>query len=295
MSSEQYPSAEAAVPAPHCYRHPKRETLVRCTRCDRPICPDCLRQAYVGFQCPQCVSEGRATQRRPITVFGGRVSERSGLVTGLLVAVNVAVFAVTALTSPTGASHNTASKLFSRLVLVPSQVALDDEYWRLLGSTVLHIGLTHLVLNMVALAVVGPELERLFGAWRFFAVYLLSALGGSVAVYLFGNPINFTAGASGAIFGLFGASLVVVRKLERDPRSILVVIALNLAFTFSNSGISKLGHLGGLALGIVAAAAVVHAPAGNRRTLLQVLGLGVLFVAMVGLVLYRTQVLSTSV
>lgn len=294
MSSEQYPWTEAAASAPHCYRHPKRETLVRCTRCDRPICPDCLRQAYVGFQCPQCVAEGNAGQRRPSTLFGGRVSERAGRVTGVLIGLNVVLFVATALTSPTGVAHNTASKLFSRLVLVPSQVALNNEYWRLLGTAFMHIGLVHLVLNMLALSVVGPGLERVFGLWRFLAVYVLSALGGAVAVYLFDNPINYTAGASGAIFGLFGASVVVLRKMGLDPRSMLVVLALNLFFTFTIPGISKLGHLGGLVVGVAAAGAVVYAPTGNRRTLLQALGLAVLLVAIVGLVIYRTQALQVT-
>ena len=291
MSSEQYPSTEAAVPAPHCYRHPQRETWVRCTRCDRPICPDCLRPAAVGFQCPQCVAEGRATQRRPTLLYGGRVSRYAGRASTVLIGLNVAAFIVTALTSPIGLMHNSASKVFFDLVLVPNFVALDHEYWRLLGTAFLHFGPLHLVLNMVALAVVGPGLERVFGLWRFLAIYLLSALGGAVAVYLFDNPINSTAGASGAIFGLFGAAVVVLRRMDLDPRSMMLVIALNLIFTFTIPGISKLGHLGGLAVGVIAACVIVYVPAGRRRTLVQGIGLVTMVAVMAGLVVYRTSAL----
>ena len=293
MSSEQYPSTEAAVPAPHCYRHPQRETLLRCTRCDRPICPECLRQAAVGFQCPQCVAEGRATQRRPVLRYGGRVSQYAGRVSTVLIGLNVAAFVLTALTSPIGPMHNSASRLFSELVLVPNFVALDHEYWRLLGTAFLHFGLLHLVLNMAALGVVGPGLERVFGLWRFLAVYLLSALGGAVAVYLFDNPINSTAGASGAIFGLFGAAVVVLRRMELDLRSMMLVIGLNLVFTFTIPGISKLGHLGGLAVGGAAPSLIVYVPAGPRRTLVQAAGLVAMAAVMAGLVIYRTGALQT--
>lgn len=291
MSSEQYPSTEAATPAPHCYRHPRRETWVRCTRCDKPICPDCLRPASVGFQCPQCVAEGRATQRRPALTFGGRVSRYAGRATSVLVGVNVVMFVVTALTSPTGLTHNASSKLFADLELVPSTVANQHEYWRLLGTAFLHIGPLHLVLNMLALAVVGPGLERVLGLWRYLAVYFLSALGGSIAVFLFDNPFNATAGASGAIFGLFGAAVVVLRRMGLDPRSMVLVIALNLFFTFTIPQISKYGHLGGLVVGVATAAAIVYAPPGPRRSAFQGVGLVAVAAVLAGLVVYRTGAL----
>lgn len=295
MSAEQYPSAEAALPAPHCYRHTQRETYVRCTRCDRPICPDCLRPAAVGFQCPQCVSEGSATQRKATSQFGGRITERAGQVTTVLIVLNVVLFVVTAMTSPTGLSHNSASKVFSRLVLVPGAVALNDEYWRLLGTAFLHIGPMHLILNMLALLVVGPGLERVFGLWRFIAVYLLSALGGAVAVYVWDNPFNSTAGASGAIFGLFGASIIVMRRMGIDPRSMLLMVGLNLVFTFTIPGISKLGHLGGLVVGVITACAIVYPPRNARRTLMQVAGLVAVAVVLAALVIYRTNALQINV
>lgn len=260
-----------------------------CTRCERPICPECLRPASVGFQCPQCVAEGNASIRRPTTPYGGRVSERTGLVSIVLGVLNVLAFAVTALTSPEGLAGNVASRLFDELELVPLRVAVDGEYWRLIGAAFLHIGLLHLVGNMLSLAIVGPALERVFGAWRFLAVYLAGALGGSVAVYLFGSPFGAVAGASGAIFGLFAATLIVLRRLGLDARFMLLAIGLNFAVSF-RPGISLLGHLGGFVVGGLAALAMVHAPAKSRLPV-QIMAIGGLLAVLVALVLIRTDML----
>jgi membrane associated rhomboid family serine protease len=281
------PAPEPAV-APRCYRHPDRETWVSCTRCERPICPDCLRPAAVGFQCPQCVAEGVSTVRRPKSPYGGRIAERPGLVTVVLGVLNMAAFAVTALTSPGGLTVNAASRLFSQLVLVPVRVA-EGEYWRLLTAAFLHVGPLHLIVNLLALFVVGPSLERVFGTWRYLAVYLLGALGGSVAVYLFDDPSRAVAGASGAIYGLFAATLVVLRSLGLDARFMLLAIGLNFAVSFA-PGISLLGHLGGFLAGGLAALALVHAPKANR-TPVQILALGGLLAIMTALVLVRSNAL----
>jgi membrane associated rhomboid family serine protease len=281
------PTPEPAV-APRCYRHPDRETWVSCTRCERPICPDCLRPAAVGFQCPHCVAEGVSTVRRPKSPYGGRIAERPGLVTVVLGVLNMAAFAVTALTSPGGLTVNSASRLFSQLVLVPVRVA-EGEYWRLLTAAFLHVGPLHLIVNLLALFVVGPSLERVFGTWRYLAVYLLGALGGSVAVYLFDDPGRAVAGASGAIYGLFAATLVVLRSLGLDARFMLLAIGLNFAVSFA-PGISLLGHLGGFLAGGLAALALVHAPK-SARTPVQILGLGGLLAVLIALVLVRTSAL----
>ena len=288
MSAEQTSSPQAAA-APRCYRHPERETWVSCTRCERPICPDCLRPAAVGFQCPACVAEGNKTVRRATSPYGGRIAARPGLVTIVLGVLNVVTFVVTALTSPGGLTGNIASRLFDQLELVPIRVAVQGEYWRLLGAAFLHIGPLHLIVNMLALAVVGPSLERVFGAWRYLAVYLLAALGGSVAVYLFDSPYGAVAGASGAIYGLFAATLVVLRNLGLDARYMLVAIGLNFAVSFA-PGISLLGHLGGFLVGGLAALTLVYAPKA-ARTPVQILVLGGLLATVVALVLVRTDTL----
>jgi membrane associated rhomboid family serine protease len=283
MSAERSPAAVA----PRCYRHPDRETWVSCTRCERPICPDCLRPAAVGFHCPQCVAQGNATVRKPSAAYGGKVAERPGLVSLVLGVLNVLAYAVTALTSPGGVTGNIGSKLFDELELVPLRVAADGQYWRLIGAAFLHIGLLHLAGNMISLAIVGPALERVFGAWRFLTVYLVGALGGSVAVYLFGSPYVAVAGASGAIFGLFAATLIVVRRLGLDARFMVLAIGLNFAVSFA-PGISLLGHLGGFISGGLTALAIVHAPA-KYRTQVQLLAVGALLAIMVALVLIRTN------
>jgi membrane associated rhomboid family serine protease len=289
MTSEQYPTTESA---PRCYRHRDRETWVSCTRCGKPICPDCLRPAAVGFQCPDCVAEGRAGTRQARGPYGGRQVQRTGLVTMVLAVLNVAAFIITAATSPGGFARNTNSTLFTTLDLVPYRVAAFGEYWRLVGAAFLHIGLLHLLVNMIALGFVGPALERVFGHWRFTALYLLSALGGSVSVYLFDEPLSAVAGASGAIYGLFAATVVVLRKLGLDPRAMIVTIAFNFAVSLA-PGISLLGHLGGFVVGVLAALALVYTPRGPSRTSMQIVALGVLLAVLLGLVVYRTSVLLT--
>ena len=126
-------------------------------------------------------------------------------------------------------------------MLVPRQVALHGQYERLITSAFLHVSIWHIAFNMIALYLVGPYLERLLGPWRFAALYLLSALGGSVAVYLFDSKYIAVVGASGAIFGLFAACLMFVRELGLDPRWLIGTIVINFVLTFSVADISKLG------------------------------------------------------
>jgi membrane associated rhomboid family serine protease len=257
MSTPQLPAD-----APTCYRHSDRQTYVRCTRCERPICGDCMRSAAVGHQCVQCVDAGARTVRERRTPFGGR--ERSGrpVVTFALIALNVSAFvAEVALVD--------VQRQFS---LWPPAVA-DGQFYRLVTSAFLHYGAPHLLLNMWALYVVGPPLEMWLGRLRFTALYAVSGLGGSVLVYLL-SPLNTaTAGASGAVFGLFAAIFVVARRLTLDVRSIVAVIVINLAFTFvapllSSQQISWQAHVGGLVTGGAIAAAYVYAPR-NRRDMIQ--------------------------
>jgi membrane associated rhomboid family serine protease len=250
---------------PSCYRHPNREALVRCTRCDRPICPECMRPASVGFHCPEDVAQGRRTQRPVRTSVGAVLRQSPPYVTGVLFALNVVAYLATAVPSPRGLNHPEYTQLFQKWQLQPFAIHRDDSYYRLVTSGFLHVNLLHIAANMFALAVIGPTLEQVIGRWRFAVLYLLSLLGGSAAIYAFGAPGLPVVGASGAIFGLFGASLVMVRRLGLDVQWLVGVIVLNFVFTFSVPGISKLGHIGGFITGVLAAVAIAGLPSVRSR------------------------------
>lgn len=284
---------------PFCYRHPLRETGVRCVRCDRPICPDCMRPGSVGFQCPDDVKAGRIVTR---TSVGAPVSRATQpIVTWTLIGLNVAAYLVTAVQSPRGFTENQAAKLFANWVLQPYAVAHgangSPQLYRLVTSGFLHLGLAHLALNMLALYFLGPPLERLLGWWRFGALYGLALLGGSTAVYVFDTRYVAVAGASGAIYGLFAAVLLMARRLGADTRSLVIVIAANFAFTFAISGVSKLGHIGGFVIGALVAIALSgltlpgrQAPA-RVRTVVQAAGLMGILTVMVVATALRTVAL----
>jgi membrane associated rhomboid family serine protease len=270
---------------PACYRHPDRATYVRCTRCNRYICPECMRDAAVGHQCAECVNQGAKTVRQPQTAFGGQ--HRSvPVVTYGLIAINVAMFVL----------QTVSTKVQGELVLWSPGVAQGDLY-RLLSSAFLHYGITHLLFNMWALYVIGPPLEMWLGRLRFTALYVLSALGGSVLVYLLSSLTASTAGASGAVFGLFGASFVVGKRMNLDVRWVVGLIAINLAFTFvipllGGQNISWQGHIGGLVTGAVVAAAYAYAPR-EHRALIQVSATVALLVVFTLLIWWRTSELLT--
>ena len=286
-------SEQPSEQIPHCYRHPNREALVRCTRCDRPICPDCMREASVGFHCPDDVAIARKSHRPQRTSVGAVLRESAPIATGVLVAANVAIYAITSKQSSGGFSKPEYSKLFVKWQLQPYAVHADDSYYRLITAAFLHLSLLHILANMVALAVIGPPLERLLGPVRFTALYFLAALGGSAAVYAFGSVGVPVAGASGAIFGLFGASLVMVRRLGLDLQWLVGIIVLNFVFTYSVPNISALGHIGGFLTGGLAAVAIGGVPIarGTARKLSaqqQSMGLGALAVLLVVVVGVRS-------
>ncbi|WP_308124224.1 rhomboid family intramembrane serine protease [Mycolicibacterium xanthum] len=272
-------SAGPPPQAPSCYRHPDRPTYVRCTRCNRYICGECMRSAAVGHQCPDCVGEGARSVRPVRTVFGGRQPGSSvPVVTYTLIGLNLAVFVL----------QRVIPGLENELVLWPRAVALGDLY-RLLTSAFLHLGILHILFNMFALYFLGPAMEMVLGRLRFAALYLLSALGGSALVYLLAAPGSGTAGASGAVFGLFGATFVVGRKLNMDVRAVVFFIVLNLVITFLNvSVISWQGHIGGLVTGAVVGAAYVYAPR-SQRALIQAGASAAVLVGLLLLIWWRTS------
>ncbi|GGM78015.1 rhomboid family intramembrane serine protease [Longimycelium tulufanense] len=256
----QEPAGNHPPAAQPCPRHPDRTTALRCTRCDRPACPECLREAAVGYQCVDCVSDGRRTVRRPRTVAGAELRTKP-IVVPVLIAVNLAIFVITAIQGG-GFAVNYQAELFRQWAMYPVGVAAGD-WWRMITSGFLHIGPFHVALNMFALWILGRDMEIILGRLRFSLVYVLSLLSGSTAVLLFGEPLGPVAGASGAVFGLLGGIAVAAFRLRLDLRPILMVLGINLVISFL-PGISMLGHLGGLVAGAAVTAGMVYAPARNR-------------------------------
>lgn len=277
----------AQPPMPACVRHPDRPTGLRCVRCERPACPDCLREASVGYQCVDCVNEGNRGVRRPVTVAGARLST-TPIVVPVVIALNVLVHVLTSVQAGSP-MENFRSPLFASWSLWPLPVA-GGQWWRLLTSGFLHLGVIHLLVNMVALWIIGRDLETVLGRARFAAVYLLSLLGGSVAVFLFGGLTSPVAGASGAVYGLMGGIAVAAFRLRLNLRPILMVIGINIVLTVSIPGISLLGHAGGLVLGLASVAALLYAPP-NRRTLWQAGMLAGLLVVLVAALVTRDAML----
>ncbi|HEX2283244.1 MAG TPA: rhomboid family intramembrane serine protease [Mycobacterium sp.] len=267
---------------PTCYRHSDRATYVRCTRCNRYICPECMRDAAVGHQCADCVAAGAKTIRQPTNQFGVKQRSATPVVTYALIALNVVMFVL----------QTVSADVQNELVLHSPAVA-DGELYRMVTSAFLHFGITHLVFNMWALYVLGPPLEAGLGRVRFIALYFLSALGGSVLVYLLSSLGASTAGASGAVFGLFGASLVLGRRLNLDVRWVVGLIAINLFITFVIPNISWQGHIGGLVTGALVGAAYAYAPR-NSRNAVQVGATVAILVLFALLIWWRTADLLSS-
>jgi membrane associated rhomboid family serine protease len=282
---------QAGVPT--CYRHPRRETYVSCVRCGRPACPDCLRSAAVGQQCVECIKDGNRTVRRPVGRFGGGLVS-GAVVTWTLVAINVICYVIELVDQTTIINDGAMVGHFQTGPFTHIGVA-DGQWYRLITSAFLHeppgsgLGLLHIAFNMWALIVVGPALERALGRARFLTVYLVSALGGSVLFYLIASPTAPAFGASGAIFGLFGAWFVLARKLRMDARQIVGLIVINLVISFAVSGIAWQAHVGGLIAGTALTAAYVYAPRQNRALVQAAATVGMLVILIVGVVIRDQQ------
>jgi membrane associated rhomboid family serine protease len=297
---------------PTCYRHPGREAYIRCQRCDRIICPDCMRDAAVGFQCPECLAKGSKDTRSGRTAYGGARPRNAAYTSMVIIAINAGVWLAILLTG------GNSSRLVNWLALRPNGICFvpgqggfevsnalctrsggeiypgvaDGAYWQLVTSTFTHVEIWHIGFNMLALWVLGPQLELAIGRGRFVALYLISGLTGSALVYWLSSEYGLTLGASGAVFGLMGALLVVAFKVGANYQQILMWIGINAVLTFTFSGISWQGHLGGFVGGLLIAGILVYAPRRNR-TAIQVAGLSVLTLLVLVAIAARSVALTS--
>ncbi len=240
-------------PAQVCVRHPDRPTGLACSRCGRPACPECLTPAAVGQHCVDCVRASGAQTPRARTI-----GTTKPYATYTLLAINLIVFAITAMQAGSVTEMRT-SQVFADGALWGPFLA-SGEYWRLLTAGFLHFSLTHVAVNMFSLYVLGRDVEITLGTPRFIGIYLTSLLGGSALVMLFGDPLAINAGASGAIYGLMGATLVVVLKAKIPAAGFLGVVGLNVILSFTIPNISIWAHMGGLLFGAAAAAGIIYGP-----------------------------------
>ena len=269
--------------APVCPRHPDRVSYVSCQRCGRPACPECQRPAPVGFHCVDCVRE--LAGPAPRTAYGA-VARPGGrpLMTILLIADCALVYVL----------HWAVPNSFVYQEYAYATVLTGAEPYRMLTAAFLHAQsfILHIVVNMYTLWIFGQALEPLLGRARFLAVYLLSAVGGSVGYFLLTPPnLGGVVGASGAVFGLFGAMFVVMRQRGGDSRQLLVLIAVNAVLGFVVPQIAWQAHLGGLVTGALATAAIAYAPRGRFRGVVQWGGMAVVAVILAVATVVRVSAL----
>ena len=241
----------------YCYRHPDRETGLSCSDCGRPICVDCMTVAPVGIRCPEHAGARPRQTPKPVRTVQrtaarqGVVIRTDAIVTRVLIAINVAVYLVTI--SQGAGINNPGGNMFGRLFLYGPYVA-DGGWWRLITAAFLHASIIHIAFNMLALWWLGSPIEMVLGWWRFLLLYIASGLAGSAGALIF-SPDKVTVGASGAIFGMLGAGLILEwRATGSLAGNYLTLIAINLVITVAVPNISIGGHLGGLvggALGVL--------------------------------------------
>ena len=308
--------SQSASGVPECYRHPGRETYIRCQRCGRSICPDCMRDAAVGFQCPGCVSQGAKETRSGLGAYGGKRSSNPRATTIALIATNLAVWVAVLATggarswladtlmltpvgrcaTPDGNQWYVNAGESSVCATIPDAVwhagVVDGAYWQIVTNAFVHIDVWHVALNCFGLWILGPTLEQALGRVRMLAVYGVSVVAAGTTILLFANEFSSTLGASGGVFGLMGALLIVVWRVGGDVRSILTLLAINAVVTFTFPNISWQGHVGGLLGGALATALIVLAPKGPRRSVWQWSSLAVVLAVLIAVIVARILSLS---
>jgi membrane associated rhomboid family serine protease len=259
---------------PTCYVHPARLAGSVCRRCNRPICPECMTEAPVGWQCRRCVREGarQSPVRRWQPARGGAGYGRLGAtrmtpMVIALIAINVAAYVWEMSSKPAALvvggqfAGVCPHRVECNYGLLPFAVH-QGQWYRLITGAFLHANIEHIAFNMFTLAIVGAPIEAELGRARFLALYFVSALGGSVGSYLISNPDQIGVGASGAIFGLMGAYFVIARRRRWDSSAILGLILINLLISFASTGIDWRAHLGGLVTGAIVGLAMTRSSKG---------------------------------
>lgn len=310
-------STDPSLPAPpgteHCYRHPSEQTGVHCTRCGRPICPACMIEAPVGYQCPECVGEARREFRkgpgRRIAVANAKAMSATNVLLATIGAVFVAELVVAGpdalLLGPTsrqlydmGGGAAFLAQIDPVFRVLPG--IATGQYWRLVTSMFLHIGLIHLAFNAYALWLFGTAIERELGRVRFLLIYFATGIFASAASYAFGTPGAVGAGASGAIFGLFGAYLAYNYRrrgsalADARVQQMVRLIVLNAILALSLHFIDWRAHLGGLVAGLAAGYVAEGWGTLERRRRILVFGFAGILLAAAALVAWRTADLQST-
>ncbi len=297
------PPPPTSVPE-YCYRHPKVETGVHCTRCGRPICPECMIPAPVGHQCPECVNEARREFRQGPgrRIAAANIRRRASATTALLGLIG-AVYLLEVVTGGPGSLMRGPSG--GKLIDLGASVGLArvngdlvgiaaGQNWRLVSAMFLHAGLLHIAFNAYALWIFGTVVEQELGRLRFLLIYFATGIVASAASYAFG-PNAVGVGASGAIFGIFGAFVAYNYRRRHLAiaaarlRSAVTIVVINMVLALSIQGIDWRAHVGGFVAGLVAGLAAEGSGGERTRRTILVAGFAGLLLIAFGLVAWRTS------
>jgi membrane associated rhomboid family serine protease len=257
-----------------CYRHPERITGITCQRCRRPICGECMRPASVGFQCPNCVTEGRSRATR--SGFGAVLKPGGGTATKIVMVVLAVVYVIDLITRG----------LASGLLVMATDFVELGQFWRLLTAALVSGSLLGLLMNLLVLWLAGRALESELGGWRFLVLYLAAGLGGSTVFFLLGPPGGAVITAGSAVIGLLAANAVGKLKNSEDIRPdvglLILIVLYSVLIGFSSMGWLTL--IGGIAVGAIVGYLLSYGPRRNRNVR-QVVGLlGVVLICLVAVV-----------